>query len=95
MVTIHKMHRRKGIGHKLREASETLAKTAGCKYIVYTPTNDYLCKSFSKHGYKVLREINYKDYYSRKHVKIFENGTNPYVKAQLVYKKVGKVLLYR
>ena len=88
MVTVHNMHRRKGIFHKLREASETLAKTAGCKYIVYTPTNEYLCESFSKHGYQVLREINYLDYYSRKHVKIFKKVASPYIKAQLVYKKV-------
>ena len=88
MATVHEMHRKKGIFNILREKSEFFARTAGCKYIVSTPTNEYLCKSFSKHGYQVLRETNYFDYYTRKNAKIFGNVVNSYVKAQFVYKKV-------
>ena len=88
MAAVHKMHRRKGITSNLRKASEALAKTAGCNYIVSVPTNEYLCRFFSKNGYKILREVNYLDYYSKKQVKIFQKVTSPYIKAQLVYKKI-------
>ena len=87
-AAVHKMHRRKGITRNLGKASETLARTAGCNCIVSVPTNEYLCQLLSKYGYKILKEINYLDYYSKKQVKIFENVTSPYIKAQLVYKKI-------
>ena len=88
MAAVHKMHRRKGITSNLRKASEALAKTAGCNYIVSVPTNEYLCRFCSRNGYKILREVNYLDYYSKKQVKIFQKVTSPYNKAQLVYKKI-------
>ena len=88
MVTVHEMYRRNGIVNKLRIATESLARTAGCNYIVSTPTNEYLCRSALQYDYKVLKEITYLDYYSRNHAKIFENVSSPYIKAQLIYKKV-------
>ena len=87
-AVVHKMYRRKGIISNLRNASEALARTAGCNCIVSVPTNEYLCRFFSKDGYKILREMNYLDFYSKKQVKIFKNVISPYIRAQLVCKDI-------
>lgn len=88
METVHPNFRKRGISYKLYQESESFARESGCKYIVASPTNEYICKSFLKKNYRVLKEINYTDFYLKTKAKVFSKVTYPYVKTQLVYKNI-------
>jgi len=84
MLTVHHQYRNRGLASFLFEISRRFAAEAGCRYVITTPTNDYLCSTLSKRGWKVLREINFKNYNLENEPRVFSKIAFPYTKAQLV-----------
>jgi len=85
MITVHRQYRHRGIASFLLETSVKFAAEAGCEFVITIPVNDYICSSLSKRGWKVLREINFKNYDRENGTCVFPKAEFPYTKAQLVY----------
>ena len=65
MAVVHKDYRKQGLLTAMTIKSDQLANQAGCDYVICYLSVDLLVDAFlksEKHGYRLLKEIRYRDY---------------------------------